>query len=59
MRPLGITLIAAGVLLALPQIVVPIPYQPFVALGLALAVAGGLLLCDHVPRDAADERTDR
>lgn len=56
---MGTILITLGVLLALPQVVVPIPYQPFVALGLALAVAGGLLICEHEPRDAADERRGR
>lgn len=56
MRPLGITLIACGVLLAIPQIVTTYPYQPFIALGLLFAVAGGPLICDIEPREAAEKR---
>lgn len=55
MRTIGLALIAAGVLLALSQVFQAYPYQPLVAVGLALLLAGGLLICDHEPRRAAEQ----
>lgn len=50
MRPIGVLLIAIGCLLVLPQLVVLAPDQRVVLAGIALGIAGGLLITDN-PRE--------
>lgn len=59
MRVLGFTLIALGCLLALPEVFVVRPDQRLFLLGLIVAFAGGVLIADHEPRAAAENRRPR
>ncbi len=58
MRALGCILIAAGCLLALPEIFTTFPDQRLFLLGLLLAFAGGLLIADREPRPAAEKEAN-
>jgi hypothetical protein len=48
----GWVLVVLGGLLALPQVVASTPWQPAIAIGLLLVLAGGMVVVDRAEKDA-------